>query len=115
MQDARSILYEKPPASYIKHMLGVLNILKIIVRLYISSLFLKQSHRMKFFLSTSDDSDYICKYINTEHKQLTLYNKNNSSIVIEIFIPNDNKILLTIMNTEALGTSPRMTFIKHKS
>ncbi|NGW16855.1 hypothetical protein G6X98_06370, partial [Staphylococcus aureus] len=23
--------------------------------------------------------------------------------------------LLTIMNTEALGTSPRMTFIKHKS
>ncbi|HAR3758534.1 TPA: staphostatin A, partial [Staphylococcus aureus] len=27
----------------------------------------------------------------------------------------DNKILLTIMNTEALGTSPRMTFIKHKS
>ncbi|PVV80617.1 hypothetical protein DDL19_11630, partial [Staphylococcus aureus] len=22
---------------------------------------------------------------------------------------------LTIMNTEALGTSPRMTFIKHKS
>ncbi|HCZ7587598.1 TPA: staphostatin A, partial [Staphylococcus aureus] len=26
----------------------------------------------------------------------------------------DNKILLTIMNTEALGTSPRMTFIKHK-
>ncbi|HCD4029336.1 TPA: staphostatin A, partial [Staphylococcus aureus] len=24
-------------------------------------------------------------------------------------------ILLTIMNTEALGTSPRMTFIKHKS
>ncbi|HDE3871000.1 TPA: staphostatin A, partial [Staphylococcus aureus] len=23
-------------------------------------------------------------------------------------------ILLTIMNTEALGTSPRMTFIKHK-
>ena len=42
-------------------------------------------------------------------------NKNNSSIVIEIFIPNDNKILLTIMNTEALGTSPRMTFIKHKS
>ncbi|HCJ4541693.1 TPA: staphostatin A, partial [Staphylococcus aureus] len=24
------------------------------------------------------------------------------------------KILLTIMNTEALGTSPRMTFIKHK-
>ncbi|HDE6020473.1 TPA: staphostatin A, partial [Staphylococcus aureus] len=25
-----------------------------------------------------------------------------------------NKILLTIMNTEALGTSPRMTFIKHK-
>ncbi|HDJ5215590.1 TPA: staphostatin A, partial [Staphylococcus aureus] len=22
--------------------------------------------------------------------------------------------LLTIMNTEALGTSPRMTFIKHK-
>ncbi|HEH0608517.1 TPA: staphostatin A, partial [Staphylococcus aureus] len=27
---------------------------------------------------------------------------------------NDNKILLTIMNTEALGTSPRMTFIKHK-
>ncbi|HAR3710653.1 staphostatin A, partial [Staphylococcus aureus] len=26
-----------------------------------------------------------------------------------------NKILLTIMNTEALGTSPRMTFIKHKS
>ncbi|HDI6817064.1 TPA: staphostatin A [Staphylococcus aureus] len=70
---------------------------------------------LKFILSTSDDSDYICKYINTEHKQLTLYNKNNSSIVIEIFIPNDNKILLTIMNTEALGTSPRMTFIKHKS
>ncbi|HCD2843522.1 TPA: staphostatin A, partial [Staphylococcus aureus] len=27
----------------------------------------------------------------------------------------DNKILLTIMNTEALGTSPRMTFIKQKS
>ncbi|MCL7637663.1 staphostatin A, partial [Staphylococcus aureus] len=27
----------------------------------------------------------------------------------------DNEILLTIMNTEALGTSPRMTFIKHKS
>ncbi|RZH89051.1 staphostatin A, partial [Staphylococcus aureus] len=51
---------------------------------------------LKFILSTSDDSDYICKYINT-------------------FIPNDNKILLTIMNTEALGTSPRMTFIKHKS
>ncbi|MDQ7186440.1 staphostatin A, partial [Staphylococcus aureus] len=25
------------------------------------------------------------------------------------------KILLTIMNTEALGTSPRMTFIKQKS
>ncbi|HBI0788678.1 TPA: staphostatin A, partial [Staphylococcus aureus] len=49
---------------------------------------------LKFILSTSDDSDYICKYINTEHKQLTLYNKNNSSIVIEIFIPNDNKILL---------------------
>ncbi|HCD1469098.1 TPA: staphostatin A, partial [Staphylococcus aureus] len=24
-------------------------------------------------------------------------------------------ILLTIMNTEALGTSPRMTFIKQKS
>ncbi|HHO5513120.1 TPA: staphostatin A [Staphylococcus aureus] len=70
---------------------------------------------LKFILSTSDDSDYICKYINTEHKQLTLYNKNNSSIVIEIFIPNDNKILLTIMNTESLGTSPRMTFIKHKS
>lgn len=39
---------------------------------------------LKFILSTSDDSDYICKYINTEHKQLTLYNKNNSSIVIEI-------------------------------
>ncbi len=58
---------------------------------------------LKFILSTSDDSDYICKYINTEHKQLTLYNKNNSSIVIEIFIPNDNKILLTIMNTEAFG------------
>ncbi|PPJ90044.1 staphostatin A, partial [Staphylococcus aureus] len=36
------------------------------------------------------------------------------SIVIERFIPNENKILLTIMKTEALGTSPRMTFIKHK-
>ncbi len=47
---------------------------------------------LKFILNTSDHSDYICKYINTEHKQLTLYNKNNSSIVIEIFIPNDNKM-----------------------
>ncbi len=43
---------------------------------------------LKFILSTSDDSDYICRCVNTEHKQLTLYNKNNSSYenVIQMII-----------------------------
>ncbi|MEN0204591.1 staphostatin A, partial [Staphylococcus aureus] len=40
--------------------------------------------------------------------------KQSKVYIIKLSFP-DNKILLTIMNTEALGTSPRMTFIKHKS
>ncbi|HDN3454982.1 TPA: staphostatin A [Staphylococcus aureus] len=69
---------------------------------------------LKFILSTSNNSNYVCKGINKESKHLTLHNKNNDSIVLEVYLHDSNKLSLSIINIEALGTSPKMTFIKKK-
>ncbi|HDL0564138.1 TPA: staphostatin A [Staphylococcus aureus] len=69
---------------------------------------------LKFILSTSNNSYYVCKGINKESNQLTLHNKNNDSIVLEVYIHDSNKLSLSIINPEALGASPKMTFIKKK-
>ena len=67
---------------------------------------------LKFNLDSPDASHFICERVNKTRHDILLYHKKNSSIIIEIHIAHPTEIILNIKNVNALGTSPKMTFIK---
>ena len=67
---------------------------------------------IKMNLTSLDASDFICQSIDSVHHNILLHHKVNPSIVLDIHVVHSNQIILNIKNVDALGVSPKMTFIK---
>ncbi|MGV2545173.1 UNVERIFIED_CONTAM: staphostatin A, partial [Acinetobacter lwoffii] len=65
---------------------------------------------LKFVFNETMQPSYYCTKLDTNQRTIVLTEKSTLSIVIEICIINQNKIIFNLNNINAIGSSPKMIF-----